>query len=482
MQKVLYVTAELFPLVKTGGLADVSAALPPVLRWLGVDVRLCLPCYPVFKEAISELTEVSRLGPAYGCAQVRILRGAVPHTEVPIYLVDAPELFDRPGNPYFAPDGHLWQDNHRRFALFGWAAAQLRDSTEDNWQPDILHAHDWHAGLACAWLKALGDYRVRSLFTIHNLAYQGNFPSEVFPELGLPANFYSMYGLEYHGKVSYMKAGLYYADWISTVSPNYAREIQTSEHGYGMEGLLQYRRDRLVGILNGVDYEVWNPSEDPTLPHTYNHKTAESKQLNKAVLQAALDLEMDPTAPLFCVISRLTSLKGLDMVVEVTDEIVKQGGQLVVMGEGDDELEYKFRELAVQYPQAVATYIGYQENISHLVLASSDCLVMPSRSEPCGLTQLYAMKYGTIPIVCRVGGLADTVVDATPDKLIRGEATGFVFRENNLPSFINAIDRAFQLYREGRSWMRLQRAAMGQNFSWQQSGRRYLDLYQRMRT
>ena len=480
MLKVLYVTAELFPLVKTGGLADVSAALPPVLRWLGLDVRLCLPCYPVFLEAIPDLVEVMRLGPGFGCAQVRILRGIVPQTDVPIYLIDAPELFQRTGNPYFGPDGHLWHDNHRRFALFGWAAAQLRDF-DTGWQPDILHAHDWHAGLACAWLRARPRGRTRSLFTIHNLAYQGNFTGDVFPDLGLPPEFYTMYGLEFYGKVSFMKAGLYYADWLSTVSPNYAREIQTSEHGYGMEGLLHQRRERLVGILNGVDYDVWDPSDDPTLPHTYTQKNAESKQLNKAVLQAALDLEMNPTAPLFCVISRLTSMKGLDMVVEVTDAIVKQGGQLVVIGQGDDELEYKFRELAVLYPQSVATYIGYQENISHLVLASSDCLIMPSRSEPCGLTQLYAMKYGTIPLVCRVGGLADTVVDATPEKLMRGDATGFVFRENHLPSLLDAIDRAFELYRSGRAWTRLQRTAMSQNFSWQQSGRRYLELYNRMR-
>lgn len=480
MLKVLYVTAELFPLVKTGGLADVSAALPPVLRWLGLDVRLCLPAYPVLRDSIPDLVEVMDLGPAFGCERVRVLRGVTPQADVPIYLIDAPELFSRQGNPYFGPDGHLWHDNHRRFALFGWAAAQLRDQ-ETGWQADILHAHDWHAGLACAWLKARPRGRMRSLFTIHNLAYQGNFTAEVFAELGLPPEFFSMYGLEFHGKVSFMKAGLYYADWLSTVSPNYAREIQTSEHGYGMEGLLHQRRERLVGILNGVDYDVWDPSDDPTLPHTYNQKNAESKQLNKAVLQAALDLEMNPTAPLFCVISRLTSIKGLDMVVEVTDAIVKQGGQLVVIGQGDDELEYKFRELALLYPQSVATYIGYQENISHLVLASSDCLVMPSRSEPCGLTQLYAMKYGTIPLVCRVGGLADTVVDATPEKLMRGDATGFVFRENHLPSLMDAIDRAFELYRNGRAWTRLQRTAMSQNFSWQQSGRRYLELYNRMR-
>lgn len=478
MLKVLYVTAELFPLVKTGGLADVSAALPPVLRWLGADVRLCLPGYPILLSSIPDLVEVMNLGSAFGCAKVRILSGITPETNVPIYLVDAPELFNRPGNPYFSPDGHLWQDNHLRFALFGWAAAHLHDQVE-NWRFNILHAHDWHAGMACAWLRAMGDTQSKSIFTIHNLAYQGNFTGDVFPDLNLPDEFFSIHGLEFYGKISFMKAGLFYADWISTVSPNYAREIQTSEHGYGLEGLLRQRHEHLIGILNGVDYEVWNPSDDPTLPHTYTQKNAESKQLNKAVLQAALDLEMSPSAPLFCVISRLTTMKGLDMVAVATDEIVKQGGQLVVIGQGDNDLEARFRELALMYPQSVATYIGYQENISHLVLASSDCLVMPSRSEPCGLTQLYAMKYGTIPLVCRVGGLADTVVDATSDKRLRGLATGFVFKENHLPSLMDAIDRAFMLYRDERSWTRLQRAAMSQNFSWQQSGRRYLELYNR---
>ena len=477
--RVLYVTAELFPHIKTGGLADVSAALPPVLRDLGVDARLCLPAYPVFRKAITQLVPVAEL-PEHMGYHGRVLRGELPEHPVPIYLIDVPELFDRPGSPYFSPDGHLWHDNHRRFAYFGWAAAVLRDELDAGWQAEVLHAHDWHAGLACAWVRAL-KLPIKTLFTIHNLAYQGNFPGEVFHELGLPDEYYGMYGMEFYGKVSFMKAGLYYADWISTVSPNYSREIQTREHGYGMEGLLSQRRDRLVGILNGVDYAVWNPSGDPTLPHPYTQKTAEAKQLNKAVLQAALDLEMSPHSPLFCVISRLTSMKGLDMVAEVTQEIVKQGGQLVVIGQGDDELEYKFQLLADQYPQSVAVYIGYQENISHLVLASADLLIMPSRSEPCGLTQMYAMRYGTLPMVCRVGGLADTVVDATSDALMRGEATGFVFRENHLPSLVDAIDASFAFYREEYLWNRLQRAAMSQNFSWQQSGRRYLDLYQRVR-
>ena len=481
MTRVLYVTAELFPLIKTGGLADVSAALPPVLRWLGADVRLCLPFYPVFRTTLSNLHPILDLRPGGNIPDIRIWRGVTPDTEVPIYLVDIPELFDRSGNPYFAPDGHLWHDNHRRFNAFGYAAAHLHDPDDENWQPDILHAHDWHAGLACAWLRTQPRRETQALFTIHNLAYQGNFPAETFPDLDLPAPYFSQYGLEFYGKVSFMKAGIYYADWVSTVSPNYAREIQTKEHGYGMEGLLSSRHEHVVGILNGVDYEIWDPADDPTLPHPYSPSSPDMKQLNKAVLQAALDLEMSPTAPLFCVISRLTSIKGLDMVVEAATDIVKQGGQLVVVGEGDNDLEYKFRELAENFPQSVATYIGYQEQISHLVLAAADLLVMPSRSEPCGLTQLYAMKYGTIPLVCRVGGLADTVVDASPEAIALGEATGFVFRENHLPSLLDAIDGAFAFYREERLWNRLQRTAMSQNFSWVQSGRRYLELYNRMR-
>jgi starch synthase len=473
--RVLYVSSELYPLVKAGGLGDVSAALPPALRRVGVDARLFLPRFPAFREGIADQEPVVSLGAAFGASQVTIYRGRVPDTDVPAYLLDAPELYDRPGGPYVDSEGTEWHDNPRRFALFGWAAARFADG---DWRPDVIHAHDWHAGLAPAWLAAMSGYRPPSVFTVHNLAYQGLVPAERYHELGLPGYFFSLEGLEFHGMASFMKAGLYYADQLTTVSPTYAAEIQHPEQGFGLHGLLATRADDLKGILNGVDYGVWDPATDPQLPVGYSVENPAPKADAKAALQRELGLAERPDAPVFGVVSRLNGHKGLDLALAALPELVGEGAQFAILGSGDPDLEAGFRRCADAYSGQVAVYVGYDEGLAHRVFAGADSLLVPSRSEPCGLTQLYALRYGTLPLVRRAGGLADTVVDASPAALADGSATGFVFGPATVEAFREAAQRAIGVYHDPESWRQMQQRAMTRDFGWEQSAATYRDLYQ----
>ena len=476
--RVLYVASELYPLVKTGGLADVSAALPPALREIGVDVRLFLPGLPALRDGLVDLAPVARLGAAFGAPDVRVLRGTVADSGVPAYLLDAPVLFDRPGNPYTDAQGRDWPDNHRRFALLGWAAARF---TDEDWTPDVVHAHDWHAGLAPAWLATRAGDRPASVFTVHNLAYQGLVPAPLYPELGLPARFFSVDGLEYHGQAGFMKAGLYYADRLTTVSPTYAGEIQGDAQGMGLQGLLAARRADLEGILNGVDYAVWNPATDPYLGATFAARDLAPKAVNKQALQQELGLEPVADAPLACVVSRLTYQKGLDLVAAALPGFVAEGGQLALLGAGDAALEQAFRQQAARYPGQVAVRIGYDEALSHRLIGSADMILVPSRSEPCGLTQLYGLRYATLPVVAHVGGLADTVVNRQPDTAQRHTATGFVFDHAAVFDFQDALAHAVAAYRRPSAWRFMQRTAMKQDFSWDRSARRYAELYASLR-
>lgn len=475
--RVLYVSSELYPLVKAGGLGDVSAALPPALRRVGVDARLFLPRFPAFREGILDQEPVVSLGAAFGASQVTVYRGRIPDTDVPAYLLDAPELYDRPGGPYVDSEGAEWHDNPRRFALFGWAAARFADG---DWRPDVIHAHDWHAGLAPAWLAAMAGYRPPSVFTVHNLAYQGLVPAERYHELGLPGYFFSVEGLEFHGMASFMKAGLYYADQLTTVSPTYAAEIQHPEQGFGLHGLLATRADELTGILNGVDYSVWDPATDPQLPVGYSVDDPAPKADAKAALQRELGLEERPDAPLFGVVSRLNGHKGLDLALAALPDLVGEGAQFAILGSGDPDLEAGFRRCVDAYPGQVAVFVGYDEGLAHRIFAGADSLLVPSRSEPCGLTQLYALRYGTLPLVRRAGGLADTVVDASPAALADGTATGFVFGPATVEAFREAVDRAIGVYRDPDRWRQMQQRAMTRDFGWEQSAATYRDLYQRL--
>ncbi len=372
-------------------------------------------------------------------------------------------------------------DNHRRFALLGWMACELAKGLDRYWRPQLVHAHDWHAGLSCAYLAANG-HPARSVFTVHNLAYQGLFSAHHVTELWLPASFYDVYGLEFYGQMSFLKAGLFYADHVTAVSPTYAREITRPEFGYGMEGLLQerQRQGRLSGILNGVDDKVWDPAHDPRLNTRYDADDPKSKVKNKLHLQKAMGLKVDESLPVFAVVSRLTSQKGLDLVLQALPELLAQGGQLALLGAGDAVLQQAFLAAAADYPEQVGVQIGYHESFSHRIIGGADVILVPSRFEPCGLTQLYGLKYGTLPLVRRTGGLADTVVDCALENLADGTASGFVFDDCDAVALGNAIRRAMVLWSRPKHWRHVQRHAMSVDFGWPVAAKEYLSLYQRL--
>jgi len=476
--RVIYASTEVYPALKTGGLADVNAALPRALLDAGADVRLLLPAFPAIESAANDMHEVVRLNAPMGGANVRVLRGQL--AGVPAYLIEAGQLYARPGNPYVDAAGRDWPDNHLRFALLGWVAARFADGSIDAWRPNIVHGHDWHAGLAPAYLAARGGERPASVFTVHNLGYQGAFPAETFRELALPANFFSIHGLEFFGKVNFMKSGLHYADRITTVSPSYAREIQTPEFGFGMDGLLRSRAGVLTGILNGVDRAVWNPSTDTYIAARFSRHDPEGKARCKASLRSELGLASGP-GPVFGVVSRLTAQKGLDLVLENLPDLAGRGGQLALLGSGDGGLEAAFGSAAASYPGAVGVRIDYDEALAHRIIAGSDVILVPSRFEPCGLTQLYALAYGALPLVRSVGGLADTVRDAGLENRAAGTATGFVFADASPTGLRDALHRAFALWGEPREWARVRRTAMLQDFSWAPAARKYLELYRDLR-
>ncbi len=479
--RVLHVAAEVFPLVKTGGLADVVGALPQALRRRGADVRLLLPGYPAIADALPNPKTIVELGPLFGAGRVALRLGEMPGSEVPAYVVDAPWLYRRAGGPYQAGDGSEWPDNLQRFALLGWMAAHVAGGELDrDWQPTLLHAHDWHAAMACAYLAAHPGNTVPSVFTVHNLAYQGVFPAGDFAQLGLPPHFMQSHGIEYHGQLSFMKAGLKYARRITTVSPTYAREIATHEFGCGLDGVIRGRGGDVSGILNGVDGAVWDPAADAGLAARYTAADLAGKQRNKAALRAEMGLEARAAAPLFGVVSRLTAQKGLDLVLAALPALLRLGAQLVVQGSGDPVLEAAFSQAAHAHPGQVALRIGYDEALAHRVIAGADAILVPSRFEPCGLTQLYGLRYGTLPLVRRVGGLADTVVDADEAALREGRATGFAFDAATPAALEAALERAVRAYAQPEAWRRLMKTAMAQDFSWDGAAAGYLALYQRL--
>ena len=480
--RVLHAAAELYPWVKTGGLGDVLAALPPALLEQGVDTRLCLPAFPAFLDAF-HLTDAVRLATPFAAERIRVTLATLPGSKIAAYLVDHPPFYDRPGGPYGGPDGRDWPDNHRRFALLGWVAAALGTGADPNWRPDIVHGHDWHAGLAPAYLRAEADAgkpAPASVFTIHNLAYTGWFAVGTFPELSLPPGFYGLNGVEFYGGVSFIKAGLFYADRLTTVSPTYAREIQTPEYGEGFDGLLRARADALAGILNGVDPRYWDPEHDDAIPQPYGIDNAEAgKAAAKAELRRRLHL-FDGDKPVFGVVSRLTPQKGLDLLLAALPDLVSGGGQLALLGAGDRDLETGFATAAEAQRGMVGAEIGYDERLARLVIAGSDCVVIPSRFEPCGLTQLYGLRYGTLPLVRRTGGLVDTVVDATPARLSDKTATGFMFEPATAEALAATLEWATAQYANRGSWRQMMREAMTRDFSWAQSARQYVAMYREL--
>lgn len=475
--QVLHVCSEMFPLLKTGGLADVIGALPAAQIADGSEARVLLPAFPTIRRGIPDVDVVAHRETFAG--HITLLYGH--YNGVGVYLIDAPHLYDRLGSPYHDSNMVAYADNVHRFALLGWVGCEMACGLDPYWHPDVVHAHDWHAGLAPAYLAARGK-PAKSVFTVHNLAYQGLFDARHMAEVQLPSHFFNMHGLEFYGQMSFLKAGLFYADHITAVSPTYAREITDPQFAYGMEGLLRQRHQEgcLSGVLNGVDDDIWSPEKDTLLLANYSCDTLEKKAENKRHLQETMGLTVNADAPIFAVVSRLTSQKGLDLVLEALPTLLDQGGQLALLGSGDALLQDGFLAAAAQYPGQVGVKIGYDEAFSHQIMAGSDVILVPSRFEPCGLTQLYGLKYGTLPLVRRTGGLADTVADTSLENLADNSATGFVFEDSNSGSLLKAIHRAFVLWSRPSLWRYVQCRAMNMDFSWQVAARSYRELYQHL--
>jgi starch synthase len=480
--KILFATPECAPYVKTGGLGDVSAALPATLAAMGHDVRVLLPAYRGMKVSgeLGDTVELPPQGP-WPAAQLLPVR-----TEggVTLLLLACPSLYQRAGGPYVDSHGRDYQDNALRFGLLARVAALLGTPHTPcrQWQADIVHANDWPTALAPMYLAETRGFWpaepvAGSVITIHNIAFQGVFPMDTADLLGVPHHFRGMDGVEFWGQLSMLKAGLQFADAITTVSPSYAREIQTEAFGVGLDGVLRAQQHKLSGILNGIDSRVWNPDKDLLIAQTYNAANLAAKAKNKAALQARCGLAVDPKAMLFAVVSRLTSQKGIDLVLGALDQILAADGQLVVLGQGEAGLQQALQEAARKHPRSVSVTVEFNETLAHLIEAGADCFLMPSRFEPCGLNQMYSQAYGTPPLVARVGGLADSVTDAAKDA---PHGTGFVMRSADAQGFREALQRAIQAWREPLRWRRIQSNGMARNFGWEESAGQYLDVYERV--
>lgn len=476
MSSILYICSEAFPLIKTGGLADVAGSLPSALLKNSQDVRLLLPAYP---EVIAKAKKTKCLATcSYYNFATTILETRLPGTKVIVWLVDCPSIFNRPGGPYSDHHGEAWHDNALRFSVFCHAAVDIAmNKLSLNWKPDVVHCNDWQSGLVPALLNAY-ENRPASIFTIHNLAYQGIFEKQTFYDLQLPSELWSIEGLEFYDQLSFIKGGLAYADKINTVSPNYASEILQPEFGYGLDGLLRNRKQDLSGILNGIDEKHWNPGKDKYLSHEYNRRSLNNKVLNKTDLQEDLLLPVDRSVPMIGMVSRLVEQKGLEIIIQSFKELFGKPVQLVILGSGETHYEIELTKWAQQYPEQLKVIIGYDEALAHKIEAASDIYLMPSTFEPCGLNQLYSLRYGTLPVVTSVGGLADTIIDATEENIKNHLANGFVLEQQSSSALLKTIDYALTLYKQTTIWRQLQVNAMSNDFSWQTSAEHYIDLYQ----
>ncbi len=475
--RVLFATSEVYPLAKTGGLADVSRALPIYLRRQGIDVRIVMPGY---NDAIRQLKNPrieTRPDPILGIENSALISGELPGCDVPVSLIYAPALYSRAGGIYQDDDCRDWEDNPRRFAYFAKIATDVALGRFSDWKADLVHAHDWHAGLVPFFLSLVDGPRPPVVFTVHNLAFQGMFPCSALAQTGIPGRFFSPDGVEFYGHLSFLKAALRYSDKITTVSPRYAREILTSEGGSGLDGLLRSREKDLTGILNGIDSVLWNPGTDPAIVQPYSSRDIGGKRVCKADLQARLGLEMAPEKPLLGFVSRLTRQKMADALLQCAPGILATGAQLAVIAQGDSDLEQGFRQLAGSYPGQLSTQ-PYDEDMAHRLHAGADILLAPARFEPCGLTQMYGLRYGAVPIVRRTGGLADTVVNAQRDTLADETATGFVFEEATCQALMEAVARALELFNQPLAWRRIQVSGMNQDFGWDRSAVAYASLYE----
>jgi len=471
--KVLSVSSEVFPLIKTGGLADVSGALPIALKAFGVETKTLLPGYPavmkVIRDPIVRLEFPDLLGEPAAVLEVQ-------HEGLDLLVLDAPAYYDRPGGPYVDPLGKDYPDNWRRFAALSLAASEIAAGLLPGWRPDLVHTHDWQAALTSVYMRYYPTPELPSVLTIHNIAFQGQFGPEIFPGLRLPAHAFATDSIEYYGTIGYLKGGLQTAHAITTVSPTYADEILTPEFGMGLEGVIASHIDNLHGIVNGIDTDIWNPATDPVVHTHYGPTTLKNREENRRSIAEFFHLDNDD-APIFCVISRLTWQKGMDIVANVADEIVAMGGKLVVLGSGEAALEGALLASASRHPGRIGVSIGYNEPMSHLMQAGCDAIIIPSRFEPCGLTQLYGLRYGCVPIVARTGGLNDTVIDANHAALAAKVATGIQFSPVTEAGMLQAIRRAMHFYQDRKLWTQLQKQGMKSDVSWEKSAERYAALY-----
>jgi starch synthase len=478
--RVLYATPEYSPLVKTGGLGDVAGALPAALRRIGIDARLLLPGYPAVLAALAGARDAARLDASARLPAARLLEAELPR-DVPAWIVDCPVLYDRDGGPYQDGAGADWEDNPLRFGQLSRAAALLAaPQSPVAWRAQLVHANDWQTGLAPAYAALTYDRSSPSIITVHNLAFQGIFAPHWLADLGLPAASFGVDGVEYHGRMSFLKAGLFYADAITTVSPTYAEEIQHEAAGMGMQGLLAARRASLTGILNGIDTTVWDPARDTLIPERYDAATLPRKAVDKQALQNRFGLEQRRNVPLLGVVTRLTEQKGIDLLLDIADAVLALPAQIVIVASGDKALEHRVVSLAATHPKRLGSFIGFDEALAHLVEAGADAFVMPSRFEPSGLNQMYSQRYGTPPIVHATGGLVDSVVDCTPQTLADGTATGFKFFAPTAEALMAAVERCSAAYRDPALWRALQHNGMKRDFSWDAAAQEYAAIYARL--
>lgn len=470
--RVLSVASEVYPLIKTGGLADVAGALPPALAAHGVEMRTLLPGYRSVMARLSKRPKVLHRYDGLLGIPARLLAGNVEGLD--LIVLDAPTLYDRPGGPYGDEIGKDHPDNWLRFAALSRAGADVAGGLLAGFTPDLVQAHDWQAAMTAAYMKFSG-IAVPSIVTVHNLAFQGHFAPEVFGGLDLPPEAFAMDGVEYYGGVGFLKAGLECAWAVTTVSPTYAREIMTTDFGMGLDGLMTRRADTLFGIVNGIDTEVWNPETDAHLAATFSAKAVKGRKANRRELDRVFGL--DPGGPLFIVVSRLTWQKGMDLLAEATDDVVAAGARLAVLGTGDAALEGAFHAAAARHRGRIGFNLGYDEPLAHLMQGGADAILVPSRFEPCGLTQLCGLRYGCVPVVARTGGLADTVIDGNAAALGAKVATGLLFEPMRADALKDAIRRIVTLHGDRAAWTAMQRQAMRADVSWEKSAALYADLY-----
>jgi starch synthase len=478
--RVLFVSSEAYPLIKTGGLADVSGSLPTALKQTGVDIRLLIPGYPAVLEKVENQRSLGNLQ-VYSYLSCEVIVGTMPNSVLEVIIIKNKMLYERDGGPYINTLNQDWYDNPIRFGVLSKVASILASKTELwDWVPEIVHCNDWQSGLTPYYIRQNNTSQAKTLLSIHNMAFQGNYSRDWISRLELDPHDFQLQGYEFYAQVSFLKAGIFYADKLSTVSPNYAKEIQTDAFGFSMQGLLQIRKDDITGILNGIDLDEWNPNKDPYLLYTYNEKQLAGKAKIKAYVQKNTQLEVNNKIPLLGVVSRLTYQKGLDILLEIMPELIDLNCQIVVLGSGEKSFEEHFSAFAKQYPKQVSVTIGYNEPFSHQIMAGADIFIMPSRFEPCGLNQLYGLRYGTPPVVSDTGGLADSICNTTLETVINNSATGFVMENVTKLSLLVTIKQALSVWKDKKIWKKIQENGMKQDIGWQHSANAYISLYNDM--